>query len=274
MQEKEIDLNAVVDAVIKESKKEEILYRISGIQSLGTILSSLEIDKFDEVHDIVQSILTKLGKKDEDEDATSEEIAKKRENVIKLKEAVYETLGKAWPEHSKNTQEKYREMFVEHCVECLPSVTRPVQVAVITALNCFVDKLILLKEASLSKQEEDSLAKIVEKILEALQFTLGMLPNSFGSTLNRFFIAAISKHTKLRKESLNIIYTLGKKLKGKRVMECCHCDTFEYFIEKEREVLYTKVANVFNTVLPEIEKDNQPEIKSRVTDTKNLLKND
>lgn len=173
MQDKEIDLNTVVDAVIKESKKEEIIYRISAIQCLGTILSSLEIDKFDEVHDIVQSILTKLGNKDEDDDSTSEEIAKKRESSIKLKEAIYEALGKAWPEHSSSTQEKYREMFVEHCVLCLPSVTRQVQVSVITALSAFVDKLILLKEESLSEQEEESLGKIVDKILRALCFTLG-----------------------------------------------------------------------------------------------------
>lgn len=173
MQDKEIDLNAVVDAAIRESKKEEILYRISAIQSLGTILSSLEIDKFDEVHDIAQGILTKLGQKDENEDATSEEIARKRENVIKLKEAVYETLGKAWPKNSKNTQEKYREMFVKHCAECLPKVTRPVQVSVVTALNCFVDKLTLLQEENLSKNEEESLGKIVDDILEALRYTLG-----------------------------------------------------------------------------------------------------
>lgn len=173
LQDKEIDLLAVVEAMIKESKKEEVQYRISAIQSLGTILSSLEIDKFDEVHDIVHNILTKLGRKDEDEDATSEELAKKRDGIIKLKEAVYETLGKAWPEQSRETQEKYREIFVEHCVACLPNVTRPVQVSVVTALSAFVDKLILLKEDNLSKEEEESLGKIVHKILEALQFTLG-----------------------------------------------------------------------------------------------------
>lgn len=173
LQDQEVDLNAVVDAVIRESRKEELLYRISAIRSLGTILSSLEIDRFDEVHDIVQSILTKLGKKDEEEGATSEEIARKRENVIKLKEAVYETLGKAWPERGKGTQEKYREMFVEHCVDCLPNVTRPVQVSVVTALNCFVDKLSLLREDELSEKEEESLNKVVDKILEALKYTLG-----------------------------------------------------------------------------------------------------
>lgn len=121
----------------------------------------------------MQSILTKLEQKDEDEDSTSEEIAKKRESSIKLKEAIYEALGKAWPEHNSSTQEKYREMFVEHCVVCLPNVTRPVQVSVITALSAFVDKLILLKEENLSKQDEESLDKVVTKILEALEFTLG-----------------------------------------------------------------------------------------------------
>lgn len=48
-----------------------------------------------------------------------------------------------------------------------------------------------------------------------------------------------------------------------------------YFIlEKKRETLYLKVTNVFNDVLPGLEKDNQPEIKSRVMDTKNLFKKD
>lgn len=44
--------------------------------------------------------------------------------------------------------------------------------------------------------------------------------------------------------------------------------------EKQREALYSKVANVFQIILPEVEKDNQPEIKSRVTDSKSLFKRD
>lgn len=140
---------------------------------MGIILSSLNIDKFDEVHDIIQSILTKLESKNEDDDTSSEELAKKRESSLKLQEVIYETLGKAWPEHCKNTQEKYQEMFVQHCFERLPNVTRQVQVSVVNALNAFVDKLILLKEENLSQQDEENLAKIVDRILEALRFTLG-----------------------------------------------------------------------------------------------------
>lgn len=34
---------------------------------------------------------------DDDVPSTAEETSKKRENLIQLKETVYETLGKAWP---------------------------------------------------------------------------------------------------------------------------------------------------------------------------------
>lgn len=171
LQDKEIDVSAIVDCVLKESRKEEILYRISAIESLGTILSSLEIDKFEEVHNIMQSALTTKDK-EENEDISSEEIAKNRGNVLKLKEVLYETLGKAWPENSKETQEKYREMFVDHCVSCLPNVTRSVQVCMMSALCSYVDKLLLLKEDNLSKSDVESLDKIVDKILQALRYSL------------------------------------------------------------------------------------------------------
>lgn len=54
---------------------------------------------------------------------------------------------------------------------------------------------------------------------------------------------------------------------------CCQFFCF-VVLDKKKEVLYTKVVVVFDAILPEVEKDNQPEIKSRVTDTKNLFKND
>lgn len=168
--EQEIDTNTIVDAVIKESRKEEIQYKIKAIESLGTILSSLDIDKFDDVHSIMQSVLSKQGEKDDD--ASSEEVSKSRENNIKLKEVLYDTLGKSWPEHSKTTQEKYREMFVDHCISCLPNETRSVQVYVMSALCCFVDKLSLLKEDKSSGAEEDALNKITERLLEALRYSL------------------------------------------------------------------------------------------------------
>ena len=83
--------------------------------------------------------------------------------------------GKVWPEHSESTQEKYREMFVNHTVETLPTITRSVQVSMMAALYNFSDKLILTKKDSLCDTDKQSLKKIVDKVLEAVRYSLGRL---------------------------------------------------------------------------------------------------
>lgn len=170
-----LDIDNIVDVVLKESKKEEISYKIASLESLGDILSSLKVDKFDEVYHIVQDILSKDCShvdKDEDDDMTGEEVTKRRELNIKLRQVIYETLGKTWPENSKETQEKYRELFVEHCNICLPATTRGIQISIMSALNCFVDKLLLLQEVNLNANDKVVLAKLIAKLLIILEYSL------------------------------------------------------------------------------------------------------
>ncbi|KAB0794456.1 hypothetical protein PPYR_11295 [Photinus pyralis] len=239
-EDKDIDINNIIEVVLKECRKEQIVYKSKALKSLGDVLSALQVDKFDEVHNMAQSILTDDPNGDTDEDLSLEEISENRENRIKIKEVIYETLGKAWPENSKVTQEKYRELFVEHCKACLPKCTRSVQVCVISALRDFVDKLILLKEDRLTDKENESLSKIVDNIIEVSIYALG-----------------IAKHTRLRKDTLSVIFVLATKLK-----------------DKKRHSDLNRISKIFYETLPELSKDNQPEIKSRVTDLKNLLSKD
>ncbi|KAF5283686.1 hypothetical protein FQR65_LT13757 [Abscondita terminalis] len=173
---KDVDLNNIVETVLRECRKEEILYKTSSLKSLGEILSSLEVDKFEEVYHIAQSVLSddkSNSSKEDDEIMSSEEITAKRENLIRIQETAYETLGKAWPKNSKVTQEKYRELFVEHCKICLPSSTRSIQVCIISAMRDYVEKLSLLEEERLTSKEEESLTKIVDGIIEVSIYALG-----------------------------------------------------------------------------------------------------
>lgn len=164
--------------VLRESRKEELSYKISSLESLGDILSSLNVDKFDEVYHIVQDILSKDCShidKDDDDDMSGEELTKHRELNIKLRQVIYETLGKAWPENSKETQEKYRELFVEHCNQCLPATTRGIQVSIMSALNCFVDKLLLLQQVNLNTNDKVVLDTLIAKLLIILEYSLSKL---------------------------------------------------------------------------------------------------
>ncbi|XP_015601340.2 proteasome adapter and scaffold protein ECM29 [Cephus cinctus] len=231
---------AIVEALYKESKKEAIEYRRHALKALSDVLHELDIDKFTQIYDIAQEILLKLANKDDnDEESSPTENSKKREDKIKLQETVYEALGKAWPSNTE-TQDKYSIQFVTHCYEMLPNNTRPIQVAILMTLSLFVDKLVLFKTdvSKTSAKDKETLASICDTLDKILRQSIG-----------------ISKYTRIRKEALNIVFSLSKKLRDTKNT-------------KQLE----NVTSLFKELLPDLSKDNQPEIRSRVVDIKDMLK--
>lgn len=172
----------------------------------------------------------------DEEDMTAEETSKKQQTLINLRETIYESLGKAWPLNVE-THEKYGELFVEHCVSCLSTTTRSIQIMVMGALYQYVDKLAILKLDSVSPKYMEIFPKILQNVYKAVFYALG-----------------ISKHTKLRKEALNIVFLLAKKYK-----------------EKNRTEDFQELNNKFVEFLSSLEMDKQPEIRSRVIDIKNIF---
>jgi hypothetical protein len=68
----------------------------------------------------------------------------------------------------------YREQVLDQCVSCLTSSTRSVQVAIVAALRCYVDRLTLL-DGSIMFEERDNkvLNRILAKIYQALESAFG-----------------------------------------------------------------------------------------------------
>lgn len=140
----------IIDAVMKECRKEDPVYRTHALKALGNILDELKEDRFEEVYNMVWHILDKQdlsdGDKDDKDVVSSDEKNKQMLIFINLKETVCETLGKAWPEHSIETQKRYQVMFVEKCVQCLKLNTRQVQMCLLQALGRFLERLHLFKK--------------------------------------------------------------------------------------------------------------------------------
>jgi hypothetical protein len=68
----------------------------------------------------------------------------------------------------------YREQVLEQCVSCLANSTRPVQVAAVAALRCYVDRLTLLDSSrTLEDGDGEALRRILAKVYQALEFALG-----------------------------------------------------------------------------------------------------
>jgi len=53
-------VNTIVDAMLKECRKEQLAYKQHALNALGDTLSSLDIDRFDEVYSIVEDTLAKV----------------------------------------------------------------------------------------------------------------------------------------------------------------------------------------------------------------------
>lgn len=182
----------IIDAVMKECNKEEPIYRTHALKAMGDILEQLEEDRFEEVYNMIWYLIDKkdlasVTGEDEEKNLSSDERNKRAMIFINLKETVCETLGKAWPAHSIETQQKYQRMFVERCVQCLQSNTRPVQLALLIALGKFVGRLKILESAGKSDgqtaaekklkfdQNDDILEKVCKDILSAVISVSGKL---------------------------------------------------------------------------------------------------
>jgi hypothetical protein len=63
---------------------------------------------------------------------------------------------------------------LDQCVSCLTNSTRSVQVAVVAALRCYVDRLTLLDGSTvLEERDTEVLNRILAKIYRALEFAFG-----------------------------------------------------------------------------------------------------
>jgi proteasome component ECM29 len=107
----------LVDAVMKECRKEEPVYRTHSLKALGEILDELKlVDRFEEVYQMVWFLLDKQDLNDGESSTSSsssqsnivDEKNKQKIIFINLKETVCEVLGKAWPANSVETQRKYQ----------------------------------------------------------------------------------------------------------------------------------------------------------------------
>lgn len=57
-------------------------------------------------------------------------------------------------------------MFASHCAECIASNTRSVQVAILTALGLYVERLVLFKECPVGSSDLQAIISHIVKLLD------------------------------------------------------------------------------------------------------------
>ncbi|CAH2075093.1 unnamed protein product, partial [Iphiclides podalirius] len=232
-----------VAALLGECRKQELGHKRQALAALARALPALDADAFQQVYDIVKLILSKdefaSSKYSDDED--NEAVRQRREQLTALKEGAYELLGKAWPKDLQ-TEEKYRELFFEHCAQSYATSTRPTQLAILTSIARVLQQLVVLRNAG-EPMETDNAA--TNSRAKAISVVTANVAKVVDYTLKN------SNQVRHRRDALNILEILIKQLKE---------------LNKIEELNTLKV--IYQMYAPDLAKESSHELRTKVESIK------
>lgn len=183
-------ISQVVEAVMKECRKERLAYKLEALQCMGSILEEYSMDHFSDMWDIISPVLLKTDKANKDDEGEIKPEQKQSQLLC-----YYEVLGQAWP-RTQTTQDEYSPRFHQLLCSSLPRTTWKIQTILLKTIYKFLDRHCYVCEKTLS-EEPERCKPVVEGTLEVV---LPCMENL--------------KYTVIRTEALNVIKLIVDKLKG------------------------------------------------------------
>ncbi|XP_053393707.1 proteasome adapter and scaffold protein ECM29-like [Mercenaria mercenaria] len=188
--EQEDFVTQIIDVLLRESKKENITYKLEALSCFGEVLEVFSVDRFVDVYNIMSPVLDKEERMEVD--GEKEEMS----TEVKQKQLVcyFTVLGQAWPE-AQNTQDEFQDRY--GCMMCksLQSNTWRIQEAILKSMHKYLTRLCCLKDIALLEKKQDSVKLLLENLLTSLSPCLGNL-----------------KYTVIRSEALVIVEDIVPKL--------------------------------------------------------------
>ncbi|KAI3353260.1 hypothetical protein L3Q82_019800, partial [Scortum barcoo] len=167
-------ISEVLEVVLKECRKESLVYKMAALRCAGDVLHSSQEDCFSDVADILFALIKKscpesggasqrsAGDDDDDRDAKEKEL--QTEALL----CAFETLGKAWPKN-RQTQARFQAEVCSLMCEKLKLSTWKVQLAVLQSMKAYFQGLLMLEKGN---EDLDSLSQILTETCAALTFPL------------------------------------------------------------------------------------------------------
>ncbi|KAM9099029.1 proteasome adapter and scaffold protein ECM29 isoform X1 [Sarcophilus harrisii] len=232
-------INEIVQAVLKECRKDNIKYKIVAVRCIADILSATKEDRFQELSDIVVPMIKKnslenvgarTSKNEEDDNEKEKEL--QMESLL----CAFESIGKAWPRNVE-TQCCYRQELCKLMCERLKLSTWKVQLGVLRSMNAYFQGLMLLE-----KEHADS-----EALTEILLETCSSITHSLEN----------KSYTSIRTEALSVLELLLQKLEESNQWESLTPECRTLLIES----------------LTTMETDSRPELQEKASSLKKTLEN-
>ncbi|XP_069486911.1 proteasome adapter and scaffold protein ECM29 isoform X2 [Ambystoma mexicanum] len=229
-------VDAIVQAVLKECRKENIKYKTKALMCAGDVLNATKEDRFQDMAEILFPILKKNSFESGARSSKDEEDETEKAKELQLESLLcaFESLGKAWPRNPE-TQCCYRLEICKLMCERLKLSTWKVQVGVLQSMNAYFKGLMLLEK------EHSDTGALTEILLETSPALAHSLENKTYSSV--------------RTEALSIIELLFQRLEE----------------SKQWDSLASECREHFNLSLTSMESDSRPELRDRATVLKKRL---
>ncbi|KAG8014834.1 Proteasome-associated protein ECM29-like protein [Nibea albiflora] len=163
----------VLEVVLKECRKESLVYKMAALRCAGDVLHSSQEDRFSDAAEILFPLIKKscpqsgaatLRSLDDDDDRDAKEAELQTEALL----CAFETLGKAWPRNPE-TQARFQVEVCSMMCEKLKLSTWKVQLAVLQSMKAYFQGLLLLEKGS---KDFDALSQILTETCAALTYPL------------------------------------------------------------------------------------------------------
>uniref|UniRef100_A0A4W4F4J8 Ecm29 proteasome adaptor and scaffold n=1 Tax=Electrophorus electricus TaxID=8005 RepID=A0A4W4F4J8_ELEEL len=227
-------VSQVLDLILKECKKESLVYKMAALRSTAGILEATQEDRFQDMADILFPLIKKneptsasSPKHDDDEDA------KERELQTEVLLCAFETLGKSWPSNAQ-TQSRYQAEVCGLMCDRLKLSTWRVQLCVLQCMKAFYQGLLLLEK------DHKNATILTDLLSETCTGLASPLENR--------------SYSSVRTEALSILELLLKKIGG-RLLKLYNFDQWDSLSEKSRQQLQRSLATM--------ETDSRPELKDK-----------
>ncbi|KAL6466788.1 hypothetical protein MHYP_G00245920 [Metynnis hypsauchen] len=227
----------VLDLVLKECKKESLVYKMAALRCAADILEATEEDRFQEMADILfplirKNLPTSAGSPKHDDD--DDEEVKERELRMEVLICAFETLGKAWPKTAQ-MQSRYQAEVCGLMCDRLKLSTWRVQLGVLQCMKAFYQRLLLLE------QDQKNSGILTELLSETCTALASPLENR--------------SYSSVRTEALSVLELLLKRIE--------ESDQWDCLAEKSRQQLQRSLATMETDLRPDL-KDKAQTLRRKI----------
>uniref|UniRef100_I3JQE4 Ecm29 proteasome adaptor and scaffold n=3 Tax=Oreochromis niloticus TaxID=8128 RepID=I3JQE4_ORENI len=169
-------ISEVLEVVLKECRKESLVYKIAALRCAGDVLHSSQEDRFADMAEILFPLIKKRSPESgagsprslEDDDDDDDKDVKEKELQTEAIICAFETLGKSWP-RKPETQTRFQAEVCNLMCEKLKLSTWKVQLAVLQSMKAYFQGLLLLEKGN---EDLNSLSEILTETCAALTYPL------------------------------------------------------------------------------------------------------